>query len=689
MRTILAALILFFIKSAAASGGKIFYVATSGNDAWSGQLAAPNEQQSDGPLRTLESVRDKVRALRKNAQLPATGIAIEVRGGTYYLKQPFALTAEDSGTKDAPIIYRVTAGEVAYLNGGTPIGGFVPVTDETILNRLDPAARGKVSQTNLRAQGVTNFGQIGDGGDAPDGPGLELIYDSKPMTLARGPNQGFITIKQVLDKNASGGKCVPEGKFIYEGDRPARWKGEKDPRALGYWCKDWVEERQKIEATDPQQHSLSLSPPYHAYGYRAGQWFYGFNILAELDTPGEWYLDRETAVLYFWPPPAPKSAKAVVSMLPNVLSMNKTSDVTFRGFVFEGARGTAIKIQGGARNQIIGCKVRNSGGWAIRIEGGIAQGVRGCDISGTGDGGISIESGVAKTLSTGGSYATNNYIHDWSRWNRMMRPAIRILGAANSASHNLIENGPHIAILFSGNDQLIEYNEIRNVCYEARDAGAIYAGLSWTMRGSQIRFNYLHDITGLNGRGCVGVYLDDMYSGTAIFGNVFYNVPSAAFVGGGRDNVIQNNLFIYCNPAVHVDSRGLGWARRTVEAWVREGREKGTLLGVGFNKPPYSNRYPQLAKILEDEPAAPKGTLIANNINVGGKWDDVDAKAKPYVVFRENILDLDSHFFDLQRRDFRLPADSPVYQRGFRPIPIEKIGLVDDGSRASADQPGR
>src|SRR5438270_11467132 len=130
MGPLLAAIILFVVKSAAASSGKMFYVATSGNDAWSGELAAPNEQQSDGPLSTLESARDKVRALRKNGQLPPTGVAIEVRGGTYYLKQTFTLTAEDSGTKDAPVIYRVTAGEVAYLNGGTPIAGFEPVTDE-------------------------------------------------------------------------------------------------------------------------------------------------------------------------------------------------------------------------------------------------------------------------------------------------------------------------------------------------------------------------------------------------------------------------------------------------------------------------------------------------------------------------------------------------------------------------------
>jgi hypothetical protein len=34
-----------------------------------------------------------------------------------------------------------------------------------------------------------------------------------------------------------------------------------------------------------------------SYGYRQGQPFYFFNVLEELDQPGEWFLDRRTGVL--------------------------------------------------------------------------------------------------------------------------------------------------------------------------------------------------------------------------------------------------------------------------------------------------------------------------------------------------------------------------------------------------------
>ena len=80
------------------------------------------------------------------------------------------------------------------------------------------------------------------------------------------------------------------------------------------------------------------------------------------------------------------------------------------------------------------------------------------------------------------------------------------------------------------------------------------------MRGHVIRHNYLHHINGFEGRGCRGVYLDDMFCGTTIHGNVFYKVPRAAFIGGGRDCTVENNVFVDCTPALHIDARGMGWA---------------------------------------------------------------------------------------------------------------------------------
>jgi hypothetical protein len=236
---------------------------------------------------------------------------------------------------------------------------------------------------------------------------------------------------------------------------------------------------------------------------------------------------------------------------------------------------------------------------------------------------------------------------------------------------------------FGGNDHVIEFNEIHSVCYESNDAGAIYTGRDWTMRGTIIRHNYLHHINGFEGRGCVGVYLDDMFCGTLIYGNVFYRVTMAAFIGGGRDCAIENNIFVDCRPAVHIDARALGWAGYHAQMWIQEGREKGTLSGIAYNKPPYSERYPQLINILEEDPAAPRGNVVARNVCQGGTWDSIEEKARPLVKFEDNLLDEDPRFVDAERLNFQLKADSPAYKLGFQRIPIEQIGPYQDGQRAS------
>jgi hypothetical protein len=265
----------------------------------------------------------------------------------------------------------------------------------------------------------------------------------------------------------------------------------------------------------------------------------------------------------------------------------------------------------------------------------------------------------------------------------MYSAGISLAGVGIRVTHNLIHDAPHQAIGFSGNDHLIEFNEIHNVCHESNDAGAIYAGRNWTMRGTIIRYNYLHDIQGFRGRGCVGVYLDDMFCGTEIVGNLFYRVRSAAFIGGGRDCIIENNIFVDCRPAVHVDARALGWAKYHADDWVKEGDEKGTLLGIRFQTPPYSERYPRLPGILNDQPRAPKGNLIARNLCVEGRWDDIEAKARPFLTFQDNLVDQDPGFVDAAHDNFQLKDDSPAWKLGFKLLPFEKMGLYQDKSRAS------
>ncbi|MHB8970497.1 MAG: right-handed parallel beta-helix repeat-containing protein [Pirellulaceae bacterium] len=654
-------------------------VAPNGNDAWSGVLSEPNAAGTDGPFQTIARARDAIRGLKTAGGLPKGGVTVQIRGGTYCLEKTLEFTAEDAGTAESPLVYTGFANEEVRLVGGKLVNNFAAVEDAAILARLDPAAREHVVQADLKALGVANFG-------APSGDGLEVFFNDQPMTLARWPNEGFVRIVDLVEKDDHKIHGIPGsrvGKFIYDGDRPQRWVGENAAWLHGYWFWDWSDQRQPIESIDTEKSILAVVPPYHNYGYRKGQWYYAFNILAELDSPGEWYLDRETGILYFWPPAPVAEGRTVVSVLDNNLRAKDVSYLTIRKVTFEASRNTAVSISGGVHNRIAACVIRNVGGAAVAITDASDSGVYGCDMYQMGKGGISLSGGNRTTLTSANLVAENNHIHDFSRWSRMYNAAIALHGVGNRAAHNLIHDAPHMAIAFSGNDHVIEYNEIYNVCEESNDAGAMYAGRDWTMRGHVIRYNYLHQIDGFEARGCVGVYLDDMFASAAIFGNIFQRVTSAAFIGGGRDNTVENNIFIDCSPALHIDARALGWAYEHADNWIKEEKEKGTISGIAYNKPPYSERFPQLLNIIRDEPKAPKGNLIARNICVGGKWDDVEDKARGYQTFQDNLLSEDPHFVDAANQNFRLQDDSPAWKLGFKPIPVDKIGPYQDPDRAS------
>ncbi|MBC8373729.1 MAG: hypothetical protein H8E53_09070, partial [Planctomycetes bacterium] len=258
--------VILALAAGAGAGGKILYVAPGGSDT--------NPGTKDKPLATPAGGRDAVRKIKAAGPLPSGGVIVELAGGTYEQAAVLALTAADSGTADGRIVYRAAAGAEVRVSGGRAVTNFRPVTDKTVLGRLDENARGKVLRADLKALGIKDYGSAGGG--------LELFFQDRPMTLARWPDEGFVKITGLVGgkpKNVRGTKGDKIGKFMYAGDRPKRWAGEKDIWVHGYWFWDWSDQRHKVDSIDTARRIISVKPPYHGYGYRVGQWFYAFNIL--------------------------------------------------------------------------------------------------------------------------------------------------------------------------------------------------------------------------------------------------------------------------------------------------------------------------------------------------------------------------------------------------------------------------
>jgi hypothetical protein len=251
-----------------------------------------------------------------------------------------------------------------------------------------------------------------------------------------------------------------------------------------------------------------------------------------------------------------------------------------------------------------------------------------------------------------------------------------VKGVGITVAHNEIGHGPHNGVQLSGNENLIEFNHIHHVCTETGDVGAFYMGRDWTCRGNVVRFNHFHDTGGV-GMGSMAVYLDDCASGTTIYGNVFRGCTRAAFVGGGRDNLIENNIFVDCDPAVMIDGRGLDpspvWHNMVYNTMKKS---LDLMLSHGST---YLDRYPELRDLdryyAGDAGVPPEGNSVVRNISSGGNWIQIHWRAEPGMVrVEDNLVEDDPGFIDAAGMDFGLRGDSPALEIGFRPIPFEKIG---------------
>ena len=410
---------------------------------------------------------------------------------------------------------------------------------------------------------------------------------------------------------------------------------------------------------------MFFTNPSGPFRYSAGSRYYALNILAELNQPGDYYIDRSKGLLYFWPPAPITTARTWLSSLSvNLVRLRNTSRVIIQGITFEGTRTDAIVIQGGSQNVVGGCIIRNIGQYGVKIQGGISNGVDGCDMYNIGEGGIKLEGGDKKTLMPANNFANNNHVHHYARIIRTYQPAIKVLGVGNWAAHNLVHDAPQQGLLFEGNDHVIEFNEFYNLLGEINDNGVIYTGDDLRDHGTVIRYNLFHDIQ--YGYQRFSVYLDDSHSGSTVLGNIFWNAAVGVMLNGGNDNLIMNNLFLDCRFPCVIRPPNRNWK-------LLEG-----LRTVNPTQPPYSTRYPRMAKLLtEDIPnefisniAWPNKEPLPQSEFAGNKTN--------YFNTSKNLVGIDPRVLNPAGFSFQLGKQSPAFAYGFEQIPFERIGLYRD-----------
>jgi len=546
-----------------------FYVAPDGNDGGLGTL--------DSPFATIEGARDAIRKLRAQG-MEDYAFTVYMRGGNYPVNKGIILEEQDSGSESAPIVYRNYLDEEVNLIGGCTIDGnqFNRVEDTDLLDRLvNQDIRDNLWCIDLKTKGITDVGssylrgvysyatEYLEGGylTKPSLPPVEVLYNGNCMTQARYPNLGdseeYMRIAEVIESGHASEDSNPSTPFVMRvaDDRIHNWTGAIATQTAknkvmmhGYWTYDYADQSIPIKEinTDNNYITSTLRP---AYEPRATMRFYVYNLLEELDIPGEYYLDYDNAVLYLCPLEDIEEAKVSLSLTKDtIITLINTNYVTFSGINVLGARNGAFKIDGGSHNLIEESNISGTSYYAVNIRNTTSSGIQNSHIYDV-NGGVILTGGVRKTLQDGNNFVKNCHIERFARLDKGYTPAVDISGVGNVVSHNIIHDAPHMAIAFSGQNHKIIYNEFYDIVKECYDSGVIYGGLTWVGRGVEIKYNYFHDMdtSSLGGIGFCAVYMEAGQSDMEVSGNLFENIDGGAiWLGGGSDVTMENNYIINC-----------------------------------------------------------------------------------------------------------------------------------------------
>lgn len=658
----------------AETSGLTFFVSSSaGNDRNPGTLAKP--------FLTIERARDAIRELKMRSALGTTGVTVYLRGGIYTLTQTFALSEQDSGASAAPIIYAAYQREEVRLSGSVklPVEAFQPVTQVEEQKRLASPAIPHVRRADLKLLGLasaqdTRWDRSPPGQPEKSSP-EELFFDDEVMQVARWPNKGWAVVASVTDAGKSGTTDGRPGAFLLDNPRISQW-GDAKVWLKGFWYWDWYDEMIAVRSIDSAGHQVTLAKP-SVYGLKTGARYFAFNVLSELDQEGEYYIDRDASVVYFWPPTSLAGNRVTFSLLSTPLvALQNTAFVTLQGLIIEEGRDDGIQISGGQGNHIRDCVIRNVGKDGVVIQGGWQQAITGSHVYNVGTRGIAATGGDRKTIKAAEHRIFGNHVHHYGRRIATTKAGIDIDGVGIQVSHNDIHDAPHVGILFAGNEHVIQFNEIHHVCEETSDAGAIYVGRDWTARGNAIRYNFIHDLFGEGRKSDVtAIYLDDLSSGVDIFGNVITDVHRAILVGGGRDNSLENNVLANCDIAISMDARGVTSA---LSIMSKNSVLMKRLSTMPYGTPPWSMRYPQLATILQDEPIIPKRNVLLRNIAYRCKQSAINPIAKLYgsIELPQNSdSDLGLLTHGVQGRPDRQRTPIRTTLPGWETVPFPDMGL--------------
>jgi parallel beta-helix repeat protein len=529
------------------------------------------------------------------------------------------------------------------------------------------------------------------------------VAAGKHLVIIQGEEYKACKGLQILKCGGLSGSSKTEFPFIPGIVKPS-WANEPDAE-VHVWpsspnsCRAF-NEIAKLEKVDEDAGVVTISGKEAATEVCSGDRYFAENILEELDSPGEWYLDRAARKVYLWPrTPLTKDSQVIAPRLTRLveikgakeepvqyvrlsgLTLQETDYTPDDGFImYGGSVDGVVTLRNTAHVAVGNCTLRNVGKAAIYSDGDRGNRFVGNEITRGAEGGIYLGH------SPEGTVISDNHIHRMG-WVYKHVAGISTREEVHGAliAHNLAHDMPRWGISVehtSSTNNIVEYNHIHHVNNESYDTG----GLEVTQQtrdhrtGTIVRYNLIHDTGGYSSTmgqdmwNSWGIYLDSFAGGFTVYGNVVYNTADGGLmIQGGKDNKVYNNVFVDngSRRQVLIANFALNSSGTEFHHNIVTYADPASVLTYCGRKAPESiTRWDENVYWRSD----------GGELRVFLPGDDSYAQwFRPLEAWRALGFDkksvvADPLFVDAEQHDYRLRPDSPALKLGFEQIDLSSMG---------------
>jgi len=723
---ILVFLFVITTVQAIATDSRMLYVSVNGDDF--------NPGTKTKPFATISKAKDAVRELKESTNKP---IEIFVREGSYYLDSPVVFGPEDSGSKDAPIIYQAAEGERVTLSGGKKLScSWKPYKDGIMMCELPEAKLDKLDFTQLfvngKRQHLARYPNYNN--SEPGHTGYILPQRAIPQSIIN-PD---IDDNQDMTQNDE-----PPRGIIYNPETFTRRKWSKPEEAIIhiYQAPHWGNLQWTIKDVDYEKNYIWFGIGGHQIGAKwasvpinvnSSSQFYIENVFEELDAPGEWYLDKDKGILYYIPPVGLdlKSALIEAPLLERSIQFigcqyKPVRFITLDGFrithtastfmeqywIPSGSdwsihRGGTVFMEGARDCTIKHCFFDAVGGNAVFMNNYNRNNVvSGCKFTEAGDSAICFVGTLEFTNGTHKAFpyeckAINNLIHDCGIFGKQVAGVYISRAKRITASHNLIYNMPRAGICIGDGTwggHLLEFNHVYNCIRETWDHGPFN---SWGREGYWcLTHAHNNDFTYPHPAGRVKVWAMEP---TIIRNNYFHG--NVGYDGGYRQGIDMDdgtsNYHVYNNVCKDMAISIREGDYRTVEnnIIIKPVVPFGVHVGhydnhdiirhniiVTDSSVYYMNDTQHEHPILEEinynvfyhpTPGWGERTVITRRPR-GEMTEKYTLEQWQQMGYDKDSIEADPMFVDIEGEDYRLKPESPALKLGFKNIDTS-WGLTDN-----------